>query len=239
MTPEMVFEGLLVSQDPQILSTMNRVLDDFSIKVDFCLRPSHAVSMLSGHNMDVIVLDWDNDNLAMEIVDWMSKARAMRKPTFMAIMDTPMGEDRTKDMGLDFVTRKPLTKETGTRWMRTAYGQMVRDYRRYTRHGLMKTVSATKDDLRFFPVTVVDIGEGGVGLITNENLQIGDRLKFALALGGGGMSIQVMARVLWTKHDHLAGAEFVDVSQRDLRILYRWLWGKYQIKKTQVGDVEL
>src|SRR5581483_4777198 len=109
MTPEMVFEGLLVSQDPHILSTMNRVLDDFSIKVDFCLRPSQAVSMLSGHNMDLVVVDWENDNLAVEIVHWMSKARAMRKPTFMAIMDKPISEHETKEMGLDFVTRKPLT----------------------------------------------------------------------------------------------------------------------------------
>lgn len=232
----MVFEGLLVSQDPQFLSTMNRVLDDFSIKVDFCLRPSQAVSILSERNVDVVVLDWGSDNLALEIVNWMSKARAMRKPTFMALMDRAMNDDQSKQMGLDFMLRKPLTNEAGTRWMRTAYGKMVRDHRRYTRHGLMKAVSATKDGCRFFAITVVDIGEGGVGLITKENLQTGDTLQFALSLAGEGRSIQVMARVLWTKHDHLAGAEFVGVSQGDLRILDRWLCGRYQFKKTPGGE---
>jgi response regulator RpfG family c-di-GMP phosphodiesterase len=233
MTPEMIFEGLVVSQDSQILSTMNRVLDGFSIKVDFCLRPSRALSMLSGHNVDVVVLDWENDNSALEIVDWISKTDASRKPTFMAIIDKPVNEYRSRELGLDFVTRKPLTTETGTRWMRTAYGKMVRDYRRYTRHGLMKAVSATKDGHRYFAITVLDIGEGGVGLITKENLQIGDNLKFALSLGTEVGSIQLMARILWTKHDNLAGAEFVGVSHSDLRILYRWLWAKCLIKRTR------
>lgn len=236
MTPEMAFEGLLVSQDPQILSTMNRVLDDFSIKVDFCLRPSQAVAMLSGRNMDLVVLDWENDDLALQVVDWMSKTSGVKKPTFMAILDHPMNEDQTKEMGLDFVARKPLTAESGTRWMKTAYGKMVRDYRRYARHGLMKAISATKDDNRHFAVTVVDIGEGGVGLITREDLRVGDNLQFALPLGGDEGVIHLRARILWTKHHHLAGAEFVNVSDSDLRILYRWLWRKCRVKKIRIEE---
>ena len=55
----------------------------------------------------------------------------------------------------------------------------------------MEPVTAIDDNNRALSVTVSNIGQGGVGLITKENLGIGDVVSFFIPLPGLGSAIHI------------------------------------------------
>lgn len=234
MTPEMAFEGLLISQNKEILSTMYRVLDGFSIATDVCVRASKAIEQCDKPSVDLIVLDCENEHLSTEIMRRTNENTKKRKPTIVAIVNDTEAVDRAKKAGAHLVVRKPITLDLGTRSIKEAYSLMIRDYRRYARHAILNCVTASIDDGEQFPVTVTDISEGGVGLLTKESLKVGSLLNFPVALHSAEREIGIKARVVWANEYGAAGAEFVNISAADLRILYRWLWSRCRFKGTMI-----
>jgi len=95
----------------------------------------------------------------------------------------------------------------------------------------MESVNASDDSNRSVPVTIIDIGDGGVGLITKSDLVIGGLLSFRLLLAGAIREIYIQVRVLWTKEYGRAGCEFVRIPPVDVTILHDWLKRKIKIKK--------
>jgi hypothetical protein len=93
------------------------------------------------------------------------------------------------------------------------------------------SLTVTDETNRTVPVTITDIGDGGVGLGTKEELIIGDILSFRLLLPGVNRDIYIQVRVLWTREYGAVGCEFLRIPPVDLGILRDWLKRKSQIKK--------
>jgi|SRR5579859_3754782 len=224
MTPEMSFECLLVSPDPAVFSTMDRILHDFSITTKVCPYPSLAAPLLDEGNTDLFVIDLAAENAAELLRE--IRARTRQKPTVLAVSDV----DRFVP-DVHVFLRKPVTHESGLTSLKAAYSRMVRDYRQHTRFAVMTPVVATDDDERTLPITVTNIGEGGVGLITVETVRIGGTLSFRMRLPDLKHEISIHARILWTRPYGAAGCEFVRISPFDLQLLHAWLENRYRIKK--------
>lgn len=226
MTPEMIFECLLVSNDPTVFCTMTRILRDFSITTNICLTASKAMNLLEC--TDLIVIDWSDDSPAL--VHDASVSRMKQKPTILAV--TP--DDRIIP-GVHVLSRKPLTRESGTKSMLVAYTRMIRDFRKHVRYALMTPVRATDDDNRTLSLTVTNIGDGGLGLSTRNALAVGGVLSFPLLLPGTQREISIQARVLWTREYGVAGCEFVRIPPTDLQIMLDWLQSRCRIKKPLIN----
>ena len=98
----------------------------------------------------------------------------------------------------------------------------------------MSAVTATSQNHQSIPMTVMDIGDGGVGLMTRELLAVGEVLSFRLLLPGTDRPISVEARVRWTRQYGAVGCEFVRIPPVDLSILHEWLKAKCRVKKPVV-----
>jgi hypothetical protein len=225
MTPDNAFECLLVSRDPGLFSTMSRILRDLSISVEVCLSSAKACQLMGKNSAELIVIDWEGED-SSELLQKIRTGRACKTPTVMAISSL----DR-RVPGAHVVLKKPVTIESGTRSLRSAYSRMLMDYRRHARFALMMPVVAQRDDGRPISLTVVDIGDGGVGLSTKETLNIGDSLSFRLQLPRAERDILIQVRILWTRDYGRVGCEFLRIPPVDLTILLGWLKGKSQIKK--------
>ena len=225
VTSDMAFECLFVSRDPSLFSIFGRALRDLSISMDVCLSASKALDLVGKGRTDLIVIDWENEN-SPELLRGIWKGGKWRQPTVVAVSssDTPVP-------GAHVVLRKPVTPASGAKCMKTAYSMMLLDYRRHTRHALMIPLVAKCGDGRAMSVTITNIGYGGVGLSTTQELVIGDVLSFRLLLPGAPKDILVCARVLWTFEQGRAGCEFMRLPPVDLMILDEWLKAKAQIKK--------
>ncbi len=238
MTPEMAFECLLVSHDPAVSCTMDKILHDFSIHTNVCPNPSKAVNLLADGSTDLIVIDMESEH-SPELMHQIVESRMRQKPTILAVSAVDCVIP-----GVHVILRKPVTPESGAQSLKAAYSRMLRDYRKHTRFALMTPVLVTDENNRTLSATVTNIGEGGVGLSTNinmwkggvdfppkEKLAIGSTVSFRVPLPGLRSEIYIQARVLWTRQYGAAGCEFVHIPAGDLHALHAWLQSRYQLKK--------
>ncbi len=225
MTPDMAFECLLVSSDPVVFGTMDRILRELSIRTNICLRSSRAFNLLAKGSNDLIVIDWEGE-ASSELLHQIWKFDRMRKPTIVAIsaLDCPIP-------GAHVLLRKPVTAESGAKALRSAYFRMLQDHRVHARYPLMMSLTAIDEANQPVPVTVTDIGDGGVGLNTKVKLTIGDILSFRLLLPGENRDIYIQVRVLWNREYGAVGCEFLRIPPVDFDILRDWFKRKSQIKK--------
>jgi len=225
MTPEMAFECLLVSHDPAVFCTMDKILHDFSIHTNVCPNPSKAANLLADGSTDLIVIDMESEH-SPELMHQIFESHMRQKPTILAVSAVDCVIP-----GVHVILRKPVTPESGAQSLKTAYSRMLRDYRKHTRFALMAHVLATDENNRTLSVTVTDIGEGGVGLTTKEKLAIGSIVSFRVPLPGLWSEIYIQARVLWTREYGAMGCEFVSLPPFDLKFLHAWLESRYRFKK--------
>src|SRR3984893_12723640 len=225
MTPDMAFECLFISRDPAVFSTMDGLLRDLSVCTNLCLSSSQALGMLAGGSTDLLVIDWEGDASSDLLQDiWKSGMR--HKPTIVAI--SALASDIR---GAHVTLRKPITAESGTKSLKAAYSRMLLDHRLHARYDLILPLRATDDNNRSIALIVTNIGDGGIGLIVEQKVIIGQVLAFRLLLPGANKEIYIQARVLWTQEHGAAGCEFVRIPPVDLSLLHDWLKSRARVKK--------
>lgn len=227
MTPEMAFECLLVTPDPAVFSTLEGILQDFSIATKVCPYPSNATNLLKDGSTDLIVIDLEAEDSSKFLRQ--IGTGTWQKPTVLGVSATDCVVP-----GVHVALQKPVTRESGLTSLKAAYSRMVRDYRKHTRFAVMKQLTVTDADGRALQITVTNIGEGGVGVTSVETLRIGGILSFLLRLPELKNEISIQARVLWTRPYGAAGCEFVHIPPFDLQLLHAWLESRYRIKKPTI-----
>jgi PilZ domain len=225
MTADMAFEGLVVSHDAAVLGVVSRLLHDLSICTYICLSSSKASDQLPKCGPDLVVIDWKGPS-SSELVSNIWSAGDRKKPIIVAISAI-----RSRLTGVHIVLPKPVTIESAEKSLRSAYSMMLQEHRRNVRYALMLPVKTADPANRRVCATILDIGEGGIGISCNQKLVIGDLLSFRLWLPGSKRDIYVQVRVLWTKDYGRAGCEFARIPPVDCEILHDWLSCKLEIKK--------
>jgi hypothetical protein len=225
MTPEMAFECLLVSRDPVTLCTLNRMLRDLSISTKICFHSSKALAELAEGGPDLVVIDLCDDS-SSDLLRGLWKFGVKQKPTVVAI-----SSDDQSIPGAHVTMMKPVSAELCAKSLKLAYSKMLYDYRRHARHAVIIPLTAVDNYNCPVPITIMDVGYGGIGLHLKKPVQIGEMLSFHLLLPETRRSIYVQARVLWTREFGRAGCEYVRVPPVDLTILHDWLVERIQVKK--------
>ena len=208
----------------------------FVEKSDFAqlFRYAHFIAAVSqrqclaGDLNKLVVIDWEEAD-SDALVDDMQKSDPAQKRTVVAITTL----DRHIP-GTHLVLRKPVTPESGTKSLKMAYSRMLQDYRRHVRYALMSAVMATDENNRLMSAMITDIGDGGIGLSSKQELSLGNVLSMHVLLPDARRAIYIEARVLWTRPYGIAGCEFLRIPPIDLDILHDWLKRKCQIKKPLV-----
>jgi hypothetical protein len=228
MTPEMAFECVLMSSDSDILRTINRTLIDLSIATRICFHTSQAQRAIAEGSMDLLVIDLVDES-SFEFLREIWKSGLKQKPTIVGISSSDHSIP-----GVHVKLGKPVTADSSLQSLKEAYSRMLVDFRHHTRCALMSSVTAMDDCHRVIPVTVMDIGYGGVGLRVRQELQIGQVLSIPLLLPGTKRALHLEIRVLWTRDFGRTGCEFVRVPPVDLNILHDWLKQKITVKQPAV-----
>jgi len=208
-----------------VFCTMDRILQDFSIRTNVCSNSSRVAGLLAEGNTDLIVIDLQSED-SSDVMHQICQSRTGQKPTVLAVsaMDCAIP-------GVHVVLRKPVTPESGAKSLKAAYSRMLQDYRKHTRFALMTTVLASDENNRTLSVIVTNIGEGGVGLTTKKKLAVGSIWSFRVPLPGLGSEVHIQARVLWTRSYGAAGCEFGTIAPGDLQVLHAWLESRLPVQE--------
>jgi len=226
VTVDKTFECLLISRDPGVLCILNELLEKLSVSSEVCFSSSKAADRLSERAVDLVIIDYEDDS--REVLRQIEETVDRGKPTVVAVSEA--GEPIA---GAHAVIAKPVKSESCAEPLRLAYVRMLREHRRHARYPLMSPLTATDQNSRLIPVTVANIGDGGVGLIAEDSLEAGDVLSFRLALPEIQQSIHAEARVQWTRNG-AAGCEFVRIPPVELVILHDWLKTQCRVKPPAV-----
>ena len=225
MTSEMAFECVLASTDPEVLRTVNRTLIDLAISTKICFHPSQAQRAIAEGSTDLIVIDLI-DEQSLELLREIWKSGLKHKPTIVGISRCDQSIP-----GVHVQLTRPVTGDSSLKALKAAYSRMLLDYRRHARRALMISVTAIDESSHEIPVTVMDIGYGGVGLRIRRESHVGQVLSFPLLLPGANKTIHIEARVLWKRDFGRTGCEFVRIPPVDLSLLHDWLKRKITIKR--------
>lgn len=225
-TADKTLECLLVSRDPSLVGVLTEILEKLSLTTDICFTASEAADRLTRRRADLLIVDWEEG--ATELLRQMEESVGPSKPTVVAV--SPSGDQIP---GVYALIRKPVTGESCVQPLRLAYNRILREHRRHARYPLMLSLTATDQNQRVIALTVANIGDGGVGLIVEEGLSVGDVLSFRLLLPETSQSIQAEARVQWTGKGR-AGCEFVSIPPVELIVLHDWLKAQCRIRQPLV-----
>lgn len=229
MTPNLAFEGVLLSQNAQVLCTMNRVLDDFAIETNVCLRASEAAELLHSRKIDILVVDWDDTAAVQQVIESV-KQSATPRVTVLALVANPDAVSRALVSGAQFVLQKPLSVEAGTKCMRAAYNNMVREKRQVARIAVNIPVILRTEEGDFVTATILDISEGGLGVHCKQLLPRGSTFSCGFLLPGTRI-LNARVKVTWNDKFGLSGGEFAYVPPADYAALRSWLTKKSVPKK--------
>jgi CheY-like chemotaxis protein len=232
MTPEMVFDCLLVSHDPAVVCVLDPILQDLSMSTSVCPDATEASDILRQVSTDLVVVDLDNED-STELVRRLGTSELHQKPTVLGVSAT----DRVLP-GVHVLLRKPFNQQSGMNSLRRAYSRMVQDFRKHTRFALMTSVVARDEQDRPISIMVTNIGQGGLGFTAKIKIVPGTVLSMRVPLSGLGHHITIRARVLWNRDYGAAGCAFVELTDGDGRLLRDWLESKYRIRKPLIAVEE-
>ena len=232
MTPEMAFESLLVSGDPALACTMASVLDSFSIEVEHSRSAVRACELIAGRKYELVIIDWDGDD-SYRFLHAIWNLPKRRTPTIVAL-----SASHPHIAGAHFTIRKPVEIGVTTQSLKAVYSHMALDYRVSARFALMANVVAKDKSGRRIPVTVTDIGEGGIGFASKETLIQGDELSLILPLPQAPVPLHIQTRILWTRDYGTAGGYFLSMPPFDRHLLSSWFRAKTQVKKPRISVEE-
>jgi PilZ domain len=208
---------------------MSEMMSDLSIDVDLCMMPSRAFELLAKRDVDLLVIDYENENGASELVKSLGNLVA-RKMTVAALVDSPSLGEKVRQAGVHALVPKPLTSQCKTDFRYQVYSRMIHEWREQPRYGVNWLVAATDASDRPVPVRMIDISEKGVGLLFTGKLPVGEVLRFKVLLPGTNQIVRFDARVLWTLGNR-AGADFVNISSDHSAVLRQWFRSRHQVKK--------
>jgi PilZ domain len=224
MTADRAFECLLISRDPGVVGVMNPLLENLAIATNVCFSTTTASERLSQGSPDLVIVDCDEGS--GDLLRQIEEMKVGHKPMVVAV--SPLGDPVP---GAHLILRKPVTDESCAESLRFAYSRMLRDHRLHARYPLVAAVIAADQNHRSLAVTVLNIGDGGVGLAAREPLEVGDVLSFRLPLPEANQSIHIEARVQWSHANGKVGCEFMRIPPVELIILHDWLKSRCRIKK--------
>jgi CheY-like chemotaxis protein len=226
MTSNQKFEALLISQDEGVVRGMSQIMEELSIQVDVCMLSTRAADLLGKRDIDLLVVDWDTSG-GSDLVKTIRRTVGPRVK-IAAVVKPGIVEELALQAGADGVVYKPLTKISKAEFHCHVYHRLIAERRRERRQTVGWLVAAADLDGNSLPVAVTNISETGIGLSFAGEVLPENMLKFKVLLPGTSQIIRFDARIVWTKPDKIAGAEFVEISAGDSDVLRKWLQKRQQ-----------
>jgi len=222
MKEQIRLDGLLFSNDAQIVRIMSQILDSFAIQTEVCTDVPTALEAVTHRRLDAVIVDWNVANDPTRVVRSTRKSSPNSNSTIVAMVDVG-SETHALLVGANFMIYKPIDLEHASRCMRAAYGTMLQERRRAARVSVDIPVSARVSDLGMVEARVSDVSIGGLALQCTVPLQVDREVSLVFSLPGIHSPIRVTGKVVNGNNPGRAGVRFSFVPEEDLSVLERWL----------------
>jgi hypothetical protein len=222
MMPHIRLDGLLFSNDTQVVGVMNQILTDFAIDTEICTQLGLALDVVSHRRLDAVIVDWDGMFDPTPIVRAVRKSSPSSNCTIVALVNAD-SETRALLVGAHFMIHKPANIDHAGRCMRAAYGTMLQNRRRTARVSVDIPLTARVAQVGEIEARISDLSVGGLALHCKQPLQMNREVLAHFALPGGNDLIHMTGRVVNANGSGRAGIRFSFIPEEDLNLLENWL----------------
>jgi ActR/RegA family two-component response regulator len=222
MTTQVRLDGLLFSDDAQVLCVMNQILSSFSIETEVCSELGSALDAVTHRRLDTVIVDWEDSYDPTRIVRAARKSSPNSNSTIVALVNAG-SETHALLVGANFMIHKPADIDHAGRCMRAAYGTMLQNRRRAARVPVDMAVTARVAEVGTIEARISDLSVGGLALQCRQPLQINREVLAHFTLPGSTDLVHVTGRVVNANGTGRAGVRFSFVPEDDLAVLEGWL----------------
>jgi CheY-like chemotaxis protein len=222
MKEQIRLDGLLFSNDAQVLRVMNHILDSFAIETEVCTEIGPALDAVTHRRLDTVIVDWNASNDPTRVVRSARKSSPNSNSTIVAMVDAG-SETHALLVGANFMIYKPVDLDHASRCMRAAYGTMLQERRRAARVSVDIPLTARVSELGILEARVSDLSVGGLALQCGQPLPINCEVSLECSLPGTNGVVHVTGRVVNRNATGRAGIRFSFVPEKDLSLLESWL----------------
>jgi DNA-binding response OmpR family regulator len=218
-------QAVLVSSDTGLLDSISSSLSTLGISSQVYQQPASAMQMLNKQKADAFFVDRELDP-EFSVLRSMRTSRSSRTAVGFAIIPRDSSANEAFRVA-DFVMDKPLAHPRMNRALRAAYGIMLKERMRYSRHNLRTEATLIDSTNRKFTAQTSNISQTGIALecaaplIAQETVQ----LQFSLPTNA---SISCKAQIIWTADQSKAGLTFVHMTSADKEQLNAWIEAEFQ-----------
>ncbi len=215
--------GLLISDDSQVLSVMNRILENCAIDSEVCSEFASAIDAVTHRRFDTIIGDWAAAQNPIRVVNGARKSTPNSNTTIVAVVGESSEVKAVLLAGAHFIIHKPTSLDNARRCMRAAYGTVLQQRRRAARCPVDVPVIATVAELGRLEPNIADISVGGVALHCNQTLQINWPVSLEFLLPATNDLIPVVGKVVNADGRGRSGVRFSFVPEEEFGLLVAWL----------------
>ena len=219
----MALTSLLVCPDAQAVQILSRILQELGIGVESCGDLGMARARLEDRQFDALLVDCEDEALALELIALTRKASKHKTTVVIAIVGAGRDVRNLFAKGTNFVLYKPISRERAAYSMRAARGLMRSERRCRPRVPVKANSSIAYGDKDNVPAALLDLSEDGIAVQADSKLPPYGKVYFEFALPGNPSLIRLAGEVMWQDSSGRVGIRFAQVPKASRRLLNDWL----------------
>ncbi len=224
-----MFDTLVVSQDPQLIATIQSACAKLGITADVCYRREQATARLGNRKYYGIVVDDATSSESLELLTRVRQSVASKSAVSIAVARGFPGNT----LDTMFLLAKPVPDDLALRTFRAAHGAMLKEYRRYYRQPLRVPILIHTDADQELRATAVNVSQSGLAVEVAETQLIRAHVSLwvSFPLLPGSERIRLKGEVAWCKPSGRAGLRCRGVTVTDCKLLEQWLARRAMFQK--------
>lgn len=221
MKEQVRLDGLLFSNDKQVLGVMGQVLSNFAIQTEVCTELGLALDAVAHRRLDTVIVDWNGAD-PTRIVRGARKSSPNSNSTIVAMVDAG-SETHALLVGANFMIHKPVDLNHARRCMRAAYGTMLQQRRRAARVSVDIPVIVRIPELEQLEARISDLSVGGLALQFQQPQEVDREVSVVFTLPCTESLIRARGRIVNANAAGRAGIRFSSLPEEDVAVLENWL----------------
>ncbi len=219
--------ALLVSADPATIQQFSHALRQLSISPDICAEVPDAIRALNRRKFDAVIVDLQLGKHSGQVLDEVLASASNRAAVTFAIGGGDAESTTALRKKSGFFLERPLSMNSICGTLKSAYGLILRERRRYFRCPVSIPVAIRRRSLPEVHCSSVNISEGGMALSTFVPLEPGEDVEVQFTLPDRIVRCLAESKICWWKTGHL-GVRFTSLSPECKSELQEWLSGKLE-----------
>jgi len=219
--------ALLVSADPATIQQFSLALRELSISPDACQDAAGAGLLLKLRKFDAVIVDLQLGEQSGHILDETRLSPSNRTAVTFGIGDNDADVTSAFRKKSQFVFERPLSAQSIHKTLKSAYGLILRERRRYFRYPASIPVIIRSESVQEVRCFSLNISEGGMALSTQVPLLPGESVRVQFTLPDQTAPLLAESTICWSKTGNL-GVRFVSICDEHKSVLQVWLSQKLE-----------